>query len=112
MFSEKIMAKELSIRVDGVPIIPEQTLENTIGFVSVVTYVHVEKNKTVRIAIRNKTDAQNGQGVLCLNEEDFLKLSTAYNLRRPYSLVSKPIIAVYSREHGEMLSGFIPVNLK
>ena len=101
------MKTELSIDVSGMNVVPEQKLEDRIGYVARIESVSPEN----RVGIQNKTDILNGHSALTLSPEDFQRFLIGYNIKRPEYLVGKPVISVYTRDRGIMLCGLIPLNL-
>ena len=111
------MKTELSMDVSGMEVIPEQKLEDKIGYVARIESVS-PKNKrdhgfsgAVQIGIQNKTDILNGHSAMGLSAKDFQKFLKGYDVARPEDLVGKPVVSIYTRHSGVMLSGFAPLNL-
>ncbi len=111
------MRTELSMDVTGMQVVPEQKLEERLGYVARIESVSSETERdfnfkgAVRVGIQNKTDILNGHSALVLSHEDFKRFMGGYDVKRPEYLVGKPVISVYTRDMGVALCGLIPLNL-
>ncbi len=111
------MRTELSMDVSRMKVIPEQKLEDKIGYVARIESVSPRDEKDygfsgeVQVAIQNKTDTLNGHSAMTLSSKEFQKFLSGYDVSRPEYLVGKPIVSIYTRNRGVMLCGFAPLNL-
>lgn len=106
------MPTELPVDISGLRIFPDQRLEDKIGYVGKIDDVY-EKGSSIplgriRVAIRS---CNTSNGLLDLNQEDFEKFLSCYNLKTPRYLIGESVISVYTRSAGAKLCGLIPINL-
>ena len=111
----------LELRVDKEKIIPELSgdMGEWFGQLGGITHVFpCDKNggrilnefrdaEIVRIQIRTP----GGSSGQIYSSKDFRKFKETYCVRDPEDLIGEPVIAVYTKNHGEALIGLIPVNL-
>jgi len=111
------MKAGLLMDISGIEVIPEQKLEDKIGYVARIEFVS-PKDKgdyeffgEVQLGIQNKTDTMNGSSYITLSSEDFQKFLRGYDVADQKYLVGKPVVSIYTQNKGRMLCGFAPLNL-
>ncbi|MFA7708076.1 MAG: hypothetical protein WCX73_03940 [Candidatus Pacearchaeota archaeon] len=113
----------MELQVDEKLVLPKQKLEEKLAFVAKITHVFgcdsrgidnrtaIEMSNYIRIQITNKSDKLNGSSGQIYDPKTFKEFMQAYNIKDSDNLVGKPVISVYTKDKGQMLSGLIPLNM-
>ena len=113
----------MELQVDEKLVLPKQKLEGKVAFVAKITEVFgcdirgisnqktIQSSDYVRIQISNKSDTLNASSGQVYNSDTFNEFIKAYNTKSPEALLGKPVISVYTKNKGKMLSGLIPLNM-
>jgi len=113
----------MELGIDENLVLPEQDLEGKIAYIAKITLVfpcdedgREMKSKTeadaMRVQILNKTGVLYGNGsAQIFKPEDFRKFKDAYRVSKDDDLMGKPVISIYTKPYGGMLTGLIPLNM-
>jgi len=104
------MSRELVVNVGGWEIIPEQNLEDKIGYFASIRNFFLGRDIPGGFQVEVMcASTPFRQKKLDLKKEDFQKLMNFYKASDMGDLIGRMVISIYTRDKGE-LSGFIPMD--